>query len=251
MSSWLNDKRKEVLNQQFSSDILIQSLVTNKKLKRKYYACKDKFITLDNIPLWQTVKESKDKPKANDSKENDKDDIIGLFSTLKCDITALEIDCIVNAANEGLLGGGGIDEAIHKAAGPLLQFECANLPLCNPGNAVITKGYLLPCSFVIHTVGPYLDKQNKTQPNILKQCYKSILDLCIEFEIKSIAIPSISTGFYGFPKQDAANVAVNYTFQYILDNNDKLKHLKRIIFVDISQDGIDCYNKALKNLCGD
>ena len=252
MSSWLEEQRQKILTKQFPSEVLIQSLITDKKLKRKYYKCKDEYITLQNIPLFVTDK-NKGSTKKDEEKKPDVnagDGTNKLFSVLKCDITKLEIDCIVNAANEGLLGGGGVDEAIHGAAGPLLQFECANLSLCYPGNSVITKGYLLPADYVIHTVGPYLDEQNKPQSEVLINCYKTILDVCVEYKIESIAIPPISTGFYGFPKDEAAEIAVSSIIKYISENKDKCKYLERIIYVDITDDGIEFYRKALNKIMG-
>ena len=235
--SWLDSQRKEILSQQFESDVLIRSLVTDRAQKRKYYECKDKYLRLQQIPTWRE----------QTKEDEDGCGVMDLFSILRCDITALEVDCIVNAANEGLLGGGGVDEAVHKASGPLLQFECANLPICDPGNSVITKGYLLPASFVIHTVGPYLDQHDEPQPNVLKQCYHSIMELCSEYQLSSIAIPPISTGFYGFPKDAAAAIAVETVAQYLQQNEDRMKHLQRVIFADVSNKGVGAYKKAMNN----
>lgn len=123
------------------------------------------------------------------------------------DITKLDVDCIVNAANETLLGGGGVDFAIHKAAGPELYNECKTLGGCKTGKAKITKGYNLPSKFVIHTVGPVYDGSRKNEKD-LYSCYQSCLDLAKKNNIRKIAFPSISTGAYGYPIDKAVVIAL-------------------------------------------
>lgn len=130
------------------------------------------------------------------------------------DITSLKVDAIVNAANNSLLGGGGVDGAIHQAAGPELLRFCHQLNGCETGEAKITPGFYLSAKWVIHTVGPVWHGGNEGEAALLESCYRKSLQLALQYDIKTIAFPSISTGVYGYPKQQAAAIAVKVMREY-------------------------------------
>lgn len=140
------------------------------------------------------------------------------IEVIKADITKLKVDAIVNAANRTLLGGGGVDGAIHRAAGADLYLECKSLNGCETGKAKITKGYSLPAKFVIHAVGPVWHGGNNREPELLASCYLLSLALADKYKLKTIAFPNISTGIYGFPKPLAAEIAFYAVRQFLLNN---------------------------------
>ncbi|HAK07746.1 MAG TPA: O-acetyl-ADP-ribose deacetylase [Spartobacteria bacterium] len=157
------------------------------------------------------------------------------------DITRLDVDAIVNAANTTLLGGGGVDGAIHRAAGPELLAECQTLGGCQPGEAKITPGYNLSARFVIHTVGPFWTGGGRGEAEILANCYRNSLQIAVENKIRTIAFPAISCGAYRFPILNAAKIAVATTREF-LANNDKIDNL---IFALWSEDIREVYRSLI------
>jgi O-acetyl-ADP-ribose deacetylase (regulator of RNase III) len=137
-----------------------------------------------------------------------------MIEIIQADITTLEVDAIVNAANSTLLGGGGVDGAIHRAAGPELKKFCETLGGCPTGAAKITPGFRLPAKHVIHTVGPVYHGGNSNEATLLANCYRNSLELALQHSVRSIAFPSISTGAYGYPKEEAARIAVKVMHEY-------------------------------------
>ncbi len=157
------------------------------------------------------------------------------------DITTMEADAIVNAANRSLLGGGGVDGAIHRAAGPQLRTECKKLNGCETGNAKITGGYNLKVKYIIHTVGPVWYGGDRNENELLASCYQKCLLLAKEYKINSIAFPSISTGAYGFPFDQAAMIAVNETERFLKKN----QYPGKVLFVAYGTDDYEIYRKLL------
>jgi len=159
----------------------------------------------------------------------------------KGDITKLKVDAIVNAANNSLLGGGGVDGAIHRAAGPELLEYNRRLGGCATGEAKISPGFNLPAKYIIHTVGPIWKDGNHDEDELLANCYKNSLEMAVENDVKTIAFPSISTGAYNFPLERAAKIAVNEVIQF-LEKNDTLE---KIIFVCFDDKTINIYTSIL------
>jgi len=165
----------------------------------------------------------------------------GKIDIARGDITKLEVDAIVNAANTTLLGGGGVDGAIHRAAGPELLAECRTLGGCEAGEAKITRGYRLPARFVIHTVGPIWHGGTHGEPETLANCYRNSLQVAVENGIKTIAFPAISCGAYGYPIEDAAQIAFKTTCDFLAANDE----IQRVIFAVWGEDVYKAYQRLL------
>ncbi|TET37811.1 MAG: O-acetyl-ADP-ribose deacetylase [Planctomycetota bacterium] len=158
------------------------------------------------------------------------------------DITKFEVDAIVNAANHTLLGGGGVDGAIHRAAGPELVEECKTLGGCKTGGAKITKGYNLPAKHVIHTVGPIYSRAGGEAPELLASCYRRSLEVAAENGLKTVAFPAISTGVYGYPIESATGIAVKTAHDFLEKHPDM-----EVQFVCFSERDLAVYLKELKS----
>lgn len=166
------------------------------------------------------------------------------LKTLQEDITKLDADAIVNAANRTLLGGGGVDGAIHRAAGKELLAECRTLGGCETGQAKITRGYKLPAKYVIHTVGPVWHGGGQGEPELLENAYKNSLAIAREKKLTSIAFPAISTGIYGYPKDEAAEIAVRTCLEFLKEYD------MEIILVAFSDGDRKRYEKRIAEITG-
>lgn len=154
-----------------------------------------------------------------------------MITTVKGDITKItDVEAIVNAANNTLLGGGGVDGAIHAAAGPGLLEECRTLDGCRTGEAKITGAYDLPCKYVIHTVGPVWRGGDHKEPELLADCYRNSLQMAVDNGVRSVAFPSVSTGVYHFPVQMAAQIAVQTVCQFLKEHPGKIDLVKWVLF---------------------
>ncbi len=164
-----------------------------------------------------------------------------ILRAIQADITTLAVGAIVNAANSSLLGGGGVDGAIHRAAGPELLHECRLLGGCKTGDAKLTHGYRLPAKHIIHTVGPVWRGGTNGEPELLASCYRRSMALAVANELRSIALPSISTGIYGYPIELAAEVAVATVRQSLLEAST----VEEVIFCCFSEGDLRVYEQAL------
>jgi len=166
------------------------------------------------------------------------------ISAFQADITTLQVDAIVNAANSSLMGGGGVDGAIHRAAGPDLLAECRRLEYCKPGDAKISQGYNLPARYIIHTVGPVYRDGSLDEPAILASCYRRSLEIATAHSLYSVAFPAISTGVYGYPVEEAASIAVNTVRAFLAENPTTLEE---IIFCCFSPRDLEIYEQLLNS----
>ncbi|XP_006817608.2 ADP-ribose glycohydrolase MACROD1-like [Saccoglossus kowalevskii] len=210
--------------------------------KRKLYACRNDYVTLDQVPTWTEYKNKhisrierivkKEKPLfcVNETL-NEK------VSIWRGDITTLEIDAIGNAANSSLMGGGGVDGCIHRSAGPTLKKECATFNGCKTGDAKITSGYKLPAKYVIHTVGPMGEDENK-----LESCYKTSLNILKKHSLRTLAMPCVSTGIYGYPNDKAGSVVLATVRNWLDVHGDSVD---RIIFCLFLQEDVRIYESLL------
>ena len=166
------------------------------------------------------------------------------MTVVEGDITTLEVDAIVNAANNALLGGGGVDGAIHRAAGPDLLDECRKLAGCETGDAKITAGYRLPAAHVIHTVGPVWQGGGADEDRLLESCYRRSLEVAVASGLRSVAFPAISTGVYGFPARRAAKIAVETVASFLAAEPS----ISRVVFCCFGEESSGLHREVLKNV---
>jgi O-acetyl-ADP-ribose deacetylase (regulator of RNase III) len=164
-----------------------------------------------------------------------------ILRAVQADITTLQVDAIVNAANSSLLGGGGVDGAIHRAAGPELVHECRLLGGCKTGDAKITKGYNLPAKFIIHTVGPVWRGGTHSEGELLASCYRRSLEIAAQYGLRSIAFPAIGTGIYGYPIEAAAHVAISTIREFV----HAPASLQEVVFCCFSPNDYELYAELL------
>jgi O-acetyl-ADP-ribose deacetylase (regulator of RNase III) len=172
--------------------------------------------------------------------------VFSRIAVIEGDITQQRVEAMVNAANTTLLGGGGVDGAIHRAAGPELLAECRTLGGCATGQAKITKGYKLPARRVIHTVGPVWHDGHHGEDELLASCYRSCFALIVQHGIKTVAFPSISTGAYGFPMDRAARIAVREAKNFL----DRNRSVEQVTLVCFGASALEIHQAALREICG-
>ena len=167
------------------------------------------------------------------------------FKVVKGDITKCAVDAIVNAANISLMGGGGVDGAIHRAGGPAILDECRKIVArqggCAVGEAVITTAGNLPAKFVIHTVGPVWNGGENGEYDLLANCYWNCLELAVKNGVKTIAFPNISTGIYRFPKKEASYIAIDIVTEFLISNEDKTEQIEEVVFVCFDDESYEYY----------
>lgn len=178
----------------------------------------------------------------NGSNQRFMSDIRNRIEVIQGDITKLEVEAIVNAANSSLLGGGGVDGCVHRRAGPKLLAKCATLGGCRTGDAKITPGYNLPAKYVIHTVGPVWHGGNRGEPDLLASCYRRSLEVAVENGVKTIAFPCISTGVYHYPKVQACRIALEVTSQFVQNHPE----IEKVLFVCYSEVDGNLYRQRIK-----
>lgn len=171
--------------------------------------------------------------------------VLERMGILQGDITSLAVDAIVNAANSSLLGGGGVDGAIHRAAGPELAIECRMLNGCKTGQAKITEAYKLPAKHIIHTVGPVWRGGDNDEPKLLASCYRESLQLAATHQLQTIAFPAISCGIYGYPLEQAAGIALETAQEFLIADDI----IQGVSFVCFGDDAYDAYLEAFGMLC--
>ncbi|XP_043190999.1 macro domain-containing protein CT2219-like isoform X4 [Amphibalanus amphitrite] len=201
--------------------------------RRRQYSCGDRYVPLSDIPSWLDY--NRQRTSAESLVTNNP--LAERVSFWRGDITALEVDAIVNAANKSLLGGGGVDGAIHRAAGPELKAECATLGGCETGDAKLTAGYRLPARHVLHTVGPVGER-----PELLASCYRRCLELARQHRLRSVAFPCVSTGVFGYPQEAAATVALQ-TVREQLEKDAQLP--ERVVFCLFLEEDVAAYLRQL------